>query len=232
MSARPADGVFDRVAVLTLRGEEERLEQFYGEIDMMPGGWPWLRPVPYYGVDHRGALPPPRWHTSGGAYGCYLSHLGIISGAQADGIGRLLVLEDDATFAIKFSQRAPAFVADAPAGWGMLALGGQEVDPPDAVDPALEPWQARPMVAAWRTHAYAIRHHAMAAAVDGLMGWGRWRCPHHVDCALADMQMAGKLGPVARPVRWLVGQAAGRSTVSGCGVEERWWHQARSERGW
>src|SRR5271155_898312 len=56
-------------------------------------------------VDGRGLTPRAEWKHGAGAYGCLLSHLGIVRKAQESGLPAVLILEDDVVFHDDFQER-------------------------------------------------------------------------------------------------------------------------------
>ena len=58
---------------------------------------------------------------SRGARGCFMSHLGVLRAAVADGVTSLLILEDDLNFVADFPMTEPGrFHAPADKGWGIF----------------------------------------------------------------------------------------------------------------
>lgn len=91
--------------------------------------------------DHAGPF------SSIGAHGCFMSHLGVLRDAQALGLDRILILEDDLNFAADFSARAPKIFEQLEAvDWSMFyggwkihtplppGAGGMEIDSSNGVE--------------------------------------------------------------------------------------------------
>ena len=71
----------------------------------------------------------PGGFTSVGARGCFLSHLGILNEAAAQGLERILILEDDVNFSDDIGQRLGVVMASAARQSWSLFYGGYEVTP-------------------------------------------------------------------------------------------------------
>lgn len=69
--------------------------------------------------------PPKSWDVGRGAYGCYLSHLSILTEAVRTGVENFLIFEDDACFAENFGEKLGRVLKDLPADYDQLYLGWQ-----------------------------------------------------------------------------------------------------------
>ena len=87
------------------------------------GEWPLPAPLWYPAVD--GLRLPAALNTHGPAYGNVCTIRRILEDGLADGIGSVLILEDDVVFAPDFGPRLTALAADVPDDWEVVQLGGR-----------------------------------------------------------------------------------------------------------
>lgn len=203
--------MFDRVVVISLARRPDRLAAFYDRLDGR------LDALPYPATDGQEERPPAWWKTTPGAWGCYRSHAAVIDAAIADGVERLLVLEDDATFVPDFCDRLAA--VEIPADCGQLYLGGQHLTKPEPVTAGLVRGKN-----VNRTHAYAVfGRTALETLRDHLRpDPAIWTARHHVDHHYGILHRERRIGCYAVSP-WLCGQAAGLSDVDGRKRPERAW---------
>lgn len=201
--------MFDRVVVISLARRPDRLAAFYERLDGR------LDALPYPAVDGQAEPPPAWWKTTPGAWGCYRSHAAVIDEAIADGVKRLLVFEDDATFVPDFADRLAAL--EVPADCGQLYLGGQHLSRAEPGPPGLV--RGRNVN---RTHAYAVfGREALETLRDHLRpDPALWKARHHVDHHFGILHRERRIACYAVSP-WLCGQSAGTSDVSGRPVKER-----------
>jgi hypothetical protein len=102
---------FDRVVLINLERRVDRLEKFSEQAKAV--GLTFDR---FIAIDA---------HTSQmtGAQACAASHREVVTQAKADGVGRLLIFEDDATFSNIFAQECQEVLGKTPKDWQMLYLG-------------------------------------------------------------------------------------------------------------
>jgi hypothetical protein len=147
----PLFAVFDRICIINLPEREDRRREVRAELARfevaVDGGR--VRFIAGIRPDGPGEFP------STGARGCYLSHLKTLQQAQADGVRRLLVLEDDVMFTAAMRDAAPLAAALLDDGW-QLAYPGH-IQPP--LDGPLR-WVRTdaPLVCA---HCYAVHANAL-----------------------------------------------------------------------
>lgn len=206
--------MFDRVVVISLARRPDRLAAF---LERAAAAWPGQAIDLIPAVDGQAEPPPSWWKTTPGAWGCYQSHRRAIGSALADGVERLLVFEDDATFAPDFPARLAAVTVPADADW--LYLGGQHLKRPDPVCDGLVRG-----VNVNRTHAYALLGRRALTLVREHLEPDpkRWTARHHVDHHYGLLHTARALNVYAASP-WLCGQSAGLSDVDGRNRPERAW---------
>lgn len=215
---------FDRVYVVNLDRRPDRMKEFERRVSEIPGGWPFAEIVRASGVDGKKCKHPSWWRAGGGAWGCYRSHVRLIEQCLNEGVGSVLLLEDDATFGPDFVERVREFVDEVPTDWGMMYLGGQHLHakthPPLRVNPRVyRPYNVN------RTHAFALRGETMREVYRHLSETKDWRGNHHIDHHLGRIHQQRRL-PIYCPSEWLVGQAEGVSNINGRKHEERFWPAA------
>lgn len=111
---------FDRIAIINLPERGDRRRQMAGELRKV--GLDLASP----GVQLFAAIRPPDAgiFPSRGARGAYLSHLEVLRQARADGVRRLLVLEDDLVFSDNLGEALRRLGPDIErGGWDLLYLG-------------------------------------------------------------------------------------------------------------
>jgi hypothetical protein len=137
----------------------------------------------------------------------------------------VLILEDDAVCVPDFASRYAEFAEHLPSDWGMVYLGGQHLMQARKSPVAINSHVVRPFNVN-RTHAYMVRGPMMQVVYKHLCDTKTWRNGNHVDHHLGHLHMKMK-DPIYAPTNWLVGQAEGKSNVSGKDVPQRFW--GRSE---
>ena len=107
MSPVPALSGFDRIYVLNLPERADRRREI--EVQLRRVGLSLATaPVRLF----RAVRPPDAGSfPSLGARGCFMSHLGMLREAVRDGLGSVLILEDDVDFAPDAERRLPAVLA-------------------------------------------------------------------------------------------------------------------------
>jgi hypothetical protein len=216
---------FERVYCVNLDRCEDRWQRFAAAV---PADWPWPVPIRFAGVDGQRVQPPPAWQAGRGAWGIYRSFLTIIERCLSDGVDSVLLLEDDALFRPDFVREATAWLRHVPEDWQMLYLGGQHLASPRKLTDQL--WVAQNVN---RCHAWAIRGSMLTEVYHHLMQIPFAACrsgkPAHIDHQLGRLHArhyAAHDTAVLCPPRWLVGQAAGRSTIANRDVTDRYWKDA------
>jgi glycosyl transferase family 25 len=102
---------FDRIVLINLDRRADRLELFTEQADAVG-----LKFERFAAVDAQSEKIT-------GAQACAASHREVVTQAQADGVGRLLIFEDDAVFADNFADKCEVVLAHIPHDWQMFYLG-------------------------------------------------------------------------------------------------------------
>lgn len=123
----------DMAYVISLARRNDRREKFWaawqGEGDPAP-----LAGIPamlFLACDGKEFDPPKSWDVGRGAWGCYLSHISVLTDAvragetRIEGLNHFLVFEDDAVPCEGFREKLAAVLADLPDDFDQLYLGWQ-----------------------------------------------------------------------------------------------------------
>ena len=206
----------DACFVITLARRGDRLAQLDARL---PADWSLPGPCRFEAVDGAAAERPRWWRGTPGSWGCYRSHLELVDCCLEEGHERVLILEDDVTFAKDFTARLAAL--DVPDDCQQLYLGGQHLAQP-------EPGPAGFVIGrnVNRTHAYALLGRPALELVREHLepDPARWTAKHHVDHHYGILHREGRIRVYAcQP--WLCGQSGGRSDIGRSFVGERWWRR-------
>lgn len=102
---------FDRVVLINLKRRPDRLEKFTAQAKSV--GLEFER---FEAIDaHTENLTPQQ--------ACAASHREVVTRAKADGVGRLLIFEDDALFSDRFEPACEVVLSMLPSDWQMFYLG-------------------------------------------------------------------------------------------------------------
>jgi hypothetical protein len=202
---------FDRICIINLPERADRRREVTRELARLEVAVDGDRVRFIAGIrpDGPGDFP------STGARGCYLSHLKTLKQAQADGVQRLLVLEDDVMFTPAMREAAPLAEAIRGEGW-QLAYPGH-VQPPL---PGPLRWERTdaPLVCA---HCYAVQGSALPLIVAYLEACLARPAGHpdggamHFDGALTMLRQAQPDLVTLLASRSLAGQRSSRSDIIG-----------------
>jgi hypothetical protein len=209
---------FARVYCVNLDTRPDRWQRFSANV---PPDWPFAPIERFSAVAGKRVPHPPYWKAGGGAWGCYRSHLRLIEQCLQDGVESVLLLEDDALFPADFTARTLDWLRHVPADWEMLYLGGQHLfaraHPPLKLGPDLyQPWNVN------RTHAWALRGPGLRVVYQHLLTRD-WHAGHHIDHHLGRLHMR-RDRKIYCPPAWLIGQAGGKSNISGRSPPDRYWN--------
>jgi GR25 family glycosyltransferase involved in LPS biosynthesis len=208
---------FDAAFVINLHFKNDRLEKFR---EAYPESF--LGELQVWRAVHGDTVQHPSWWTAGrGAWGCYRSHMQILEHAWNMGYESYLVFEDDAVFAEDFSQALCTMMQSIPDDWDQAYLGGQllyEIEhPPKRVSPHwLIPYNVN------RTHCFAVHRRGYSKLYEHLLSLP-FHEGEHIDHHLGRLHECRGVN-VYVPERWIVGQDAGWSNISGKENDENWWH--------
>ena len=161
---------------------------------------------------------PAGWGSGNGAWGCLQSHRRLLEDVMhvRDERGDMLlesvlILEDDVFFVEEALDLLNEFMPEVPSDWGQIYLGGQHrrrVDttgsPSVVVGNSVNRTHAH---AISRAHIHAVYHHI--SYMEDYRGTSK-----HVDHQL-ELAHNRKDWPVYCPARWIAGQEAGTSNISG-----------------
>lgn len=110
------------VYVINLARRDDRWEQLQSawKRTLMP-----QELIRFRACDGRDFIPPKSWDVGNAAFGCYLSHVGVLTEIVKFGLDNVLVLEDDAYFVDGFRDKLALVLADLPPIYDALYLGWQ-----------------------------------------------------------------------------------------------------------
>lgn len=193
--------------VINLPFKRDRLSKFLAKMPESIG------PIEVWQAVHGDTVRPPAWWTAGnGAWGCYRSHMQILESCYNQGVGSYIVFEDDAVFRDGFDDLFSQFVDCLPQDWEMLYLGGQLLHelnhrPKRYNAHCYVPYNVN------RTHAFAVHSRGYEKLYQHLSAVP-FHEREHIDHHLGRIHESGQL-KVFCPGKWLVGQDAGPSNISG-----------------
>ena len=202
---------FDRICIINLPERADRRREVTRELARLEVAVDGDRVRFIAGIrpDGPGDFP------STGARGCYLSHLKTLKQAQADGVKRLLVLEDDVMFTPTMREAAPLAEAIRGEGWQLAYPGHVQPSLPGPLR-----WERTdaPLVCA---HCYAVQGSALPLIVDYLEACLARPAGHpdggamHFDGALSMLRQARPELVTLIASRSLAGQRSSRSDIIG-----------------
>jgi Glycosyltransferase family 25 (LPS biosynthesis protein) len=205
--------LFEQVWVINLKRRPDRIARFWAGITECD--WPFRRPKVFNAIEGDKVGVPRFWQTGGGSYGCLRSHLLLLERALQDDIESILILEDDAIFSEKFSEKALDFLSKVPNDWQCLMFGGQHMNS--------KPFPvAKGVVRAGagggiqRTHCYALRGYEIMQAL--YLTWA----DAAVHCDWVMGPCTARFNTYA-PDPFLVGQSEGDSDISGARNPPKFW---------
>lgn len=134
------NGFFDRVVVINLDRRQDRLKELKKQTKSL-------------GIDFvRHSAADAKALGISNIAACVTSHRQVIENAKADGIERLLILEDDAEFVAGFAESFERLLVGLPEDWQMFYLGANTFLPVDIGVEGL-----RKTDGSLTTHAYGVK---------------------------------------------------------------------------
>jgi GR25 family glycosyltransferase involved in LPS biosynthesis len=216
---------FDHVFVINCQHRPDRLAEFTREmLDKGLADMSKVTIVPAIIGDY--TLHPAGWGGGRGAWGCLKSHIRIMEDLMHMRDERealtwegALILEDDVFFLDGALDQLRDLMSNVPADWGQIYLGGQHRRPIGKTK--------HPEVVIGRsvnrTHAYAISK----AHIQNIYAHVSYMADYagtkkHIDHQLEVAHQRGDW-PVYCPTKWICGQRASTSNVSGKKLEAQTW---------
>lgn len=208
---------FDHVFVINCKHRPDRLREFEEEITTK-GIADMEKITVFSAIIGDYTSHPAGWGGGNGAWGCLQSHRRIMEDLMhvRDERGDMcwegaLILEDDVFFLDNALQDLAAFMPNVPGDWGQIYLGGQHRQTPSRTE--------HPLVmignSVNRTHAYAISRTHIQSIYRHVSYMMDYVGTHkHIDHQL-ELGHNRKDWPVICPARWICGQRAGSSNISG-----------------
>jgi len=211
---------FDRVVLINLKRRPDRLKRTQEALKECR--WPFKWPEVVEAVDGY-ANPVPAHFTNGpGAWGCMLTHKGILEQAIADRVRNVLILEDDICFIGHFRELIEEFLELVPGDWEQLMIGGQHMlftGKPELIKPGVFR-----CIGTERTHCYAVRGEYMTRLIEKWTGGGKFNGNGHCDWIMGrdpDLQPKHK---VYAPEFFLAGQERSKSDINGRVTPRQFWN--------
>lgn len=208
---------FDRVFVINCAHRPDRLALVKEELAY--SGVAELSKVIFYpAIIGDWTTVPADWNSGSGAWGCLRSHVRILEDLMHDRneSGEMrwssaLILEDDVFFVDGALEILDDFMNALPAQWGQLYLGGQHQQAATLTNhPNLLVGNS-----VNRTHAYAVSSQYIQRIYQHVTYASDYRgTTKHIDHQL-ELAHNRRDWPVYCPARWVCGQEAGSSNVSG-----------------
>ena len=199
--------MFERSFVINLPFKSDRLAQFQASVPAAFGS------VSVWPAVHGDSVLHPDWWTAGrGAWGCYRSHLQILEHCYQTGVDSYVVFEDDAIFRPNADSLLVSFLDELPPDWEQIYLGGQLLHegqhPPRKVsDNVFIPYNVN------RTHCFAVHRRGYEKLYKHLHA-APFQNGEHIDHHAGRLHESGNL-KLYCPGKWIVGQDAGPSNISG-----------------
>lgn len=202
---------FDRICIINLPQRADRRRAVARELRRLGVAVDGVRVRLFAAIRPEG----PGDFPSIGARGCYLSHLEVLRQAHADGVRRLLVLEDDVMFSAEMSRAHCLATALQVGSWHLAYLGHMQPALPGPLR-----WQQthEPLVCA---HCYAVNGTALGTVVHHLEACLARPAGHplggamHFDGALTHLRQEHAGLVTLQASHSLAGQRSSRSDIIG-----------------
>jgi GR25 family glycosyltransferase involved in LPS biosynthesis len=199
--------MLENVFIINLDFKTDRRERILKEIPLS------LAKAKIWKAIHGDTVKHPPWWTAGkGAWGCYRSHVSLLEHCYNSKLDSYMVLEDDATFVQDFDERLDAYMKALPEDWEMAYIGGQLLEeikhPPVKInDLVYLPYDVN------RTHGFIVHNRGYEKLYHWLVSQS-FENRNHIDHHFGKLHRKQGI-KVYVPDRWLVGQMAGWSNISG-----------------
>lgn len=216
---------FDKVFIINCAHRPDRLQAVKEEIvGKKLGDWDKITVYPAIIGDY--TTHPAGWGGGRGAWGCLQSHRRIMEDLMhmRDERGdmnweRALILEDDVFFLDNALRDLGDFMRIVPDGWGQIYLGGQHrgTQPVPVIPGVLQGHSIN------RTHAYAVSRQFIQKIychISYMMDYNGNN--KHIDHQL-ELAHQRKDWLVYCPPKWICGQRAGASNISGKTLPDQIW---------
>lgn len=208
---------FDRVFVINCAHRPDRLALVKEELAC--SGIADLKKVNFFNaIIGDWTSVPDDWKAGRGAWGCLRSHQRILEDLMHDRDEEgdykwksALILEDDIFCLEGALDRLQDFMREVPEVWGQLYLGGQHQQAPAMTD------RSNVLIgnSVNRTHAYAISSSHIQKVYRHVSYASDYRDTYkHIDHQL-ELAHQRRDWPVYCPAKWIFGQEAGASNISG-----------------
>jgi hypothetical protein len=222
----------ERSCFITLkRHDRTRLPEFIGRIDALSLSWLTRSIIiKFDAIDGEQCTPPWWWTSTGGAWGCYMSHLRVLEKMMSNKNASVIIFEDDAFFCDNFNDEMETYLEHLPDDWEMAYLGGQHIVVPTKVNDYVS--RAKDVRG---THAYMLQGNGIMKLYQHLTDFVRLAIHHdlrlnarrskeaimpsvfprkQLDEWIGELVGSGNIKAYA-PMGWMVGQVGGVSSVSG-----------------
>jgi hypothetical protein len=208
--------MFDRVYLINLKRRPDRLDNFRRL--QKHCGWHLPEPMVYEAVDGSVVGVPNQFRCGPGAFGCLLTHRRILEDCLMSGTDSALIMEDDITWVTEGWNILKQFMADVPADWQQVMLGGQHTLPPSKVTDTVYK-----ITNCQRTHAYSVRGDTKKSLLEA---W--YTCNVHCDWKMGEWQ---KDIVAYAPHLFPFGQMGGKSDIAGRDHGPRYWDWSNEVNG-
>lgn len=215
---------FDKVFVINCAHRPDRKEQVLAHLEAT-GMADIAKVIVYQAIVGDWVSNPSDWNSGRGAWGCLRSHQRLCEDVMhiRDDRDQLLtqnylVLEDDVFFLDNALEELNKFMVALPTEWDQIYLGGQHRQDPLAWSPGVVIGRS-----VNRTHAYALNAKNYQAFYRHISYASDYRGTNkHIDHQL-ELAHRRTDWAVYCPEKWICGQEAGTSNISGKVLERMTW---------
>lgn len=215
---------FDHIFVINCAHRPDRLREFWEEINSKKLADPAAITV-FPAIIGDYTSHPAGWGGGNGAWGCLKSHISIMETLlhKRTDTGELswksaLILEDDVFFLPGALENLQKLMLEVPRNWGQVYLGGQNRKPITT----MESPNVIQCHSVNRTHAYAVSSGHLKKIYCHVSYMADYHSNKHIDHQLELAHQRGDWD-VYGPPRWICGQRASTSNVSGQRTPDLTW---------